>query len=322
MRYLLVDFGASYIKTVVFETTTEHFSNQRYYSSPFLKSPTLTKQELLSILENIVSENPSDGVVICTVLGGHYEGDVYHSWKSSSPPQKNCCLISGLFVGTNNFHIHEHHQAFTTSDTYQTRLRILGQIRSTPIYSSLGDTYCAINSIRLNDGDVGINMGTGSQVFYQKDGKLNVTMYIPSGRAFLTFQQFFQEFQFDMFSYMDTLSTDDVVNSTLEIDLNVFERARTFVDGGSISHIVEGTFTKKNLVSSVIRSYVLQYKQYLPETTTRIYLLGGISRKIPCLTSVFEHYYPDHQIVLSDSVVENTHLGMANFVKEYLYENY
>lgn len=318
MKYLLVDFGASYIKTILFDRKYDTFSDKKYYDSPFLRNPSTTKTELMTILSGIIKETPCDSVVICTILGGHYDGETYHSWKSNKTGCKNYCMISGLFSDSPTFHIHEHHRNFTESTKYQSGLGVLGYINNIPVRSSLGDTYCAINSISLEPDDVGINMGTGSQVFYTKDYNTIVQMYIPSGRAFFVFQNFFQEFGFDMFSYMSTISKDDVINSTLDIDLKVFSSAHNFVRGGSISPILEHTFNKNNFVSSIIREYTLQYRQFIPSRTKRIHLMGGILSKINCLTDVFKHYYSEMDILSHNYSIENTHMGMSKLIKKYL----
>ena len=313
MQYLLIDFGASYIKTTIFDNETDTFTSQKYYESPFLKNNSISKQELMELLNTIVISNPSDGVVICTILGGHYEDDVYYSWKSNKPPKKNECLISGLFVESDNFHIHSHHKNFTSAEQYDDSLRVLGYINGIPVYSSLGDTYCVINSVDLQDDEVGINLGTGSQVFY----KNTVHMYIPSGRTFLAFQRMFQEFGFDMFSYMKTLTFEDIITSTLKVDLNIFSSAHKFIDGGKIELLTEQNMTKKNLVSSLIREYVIQYKPLIPSDTKRIYLLGGMSRKITNIQELFSYYY-NVEVLTNNSSIENTHIGMSKLIKRYL----
>ena len=58
----------------------------------------ITKKDLFVVLENIVIKNKNiDSIVACSILGGHYENDIYYSWKSNKKQKSNCCMISGLF---------------------------------------------------------------------------------------------------------------------------------------------------------------------------------------------------------------------------------
>ena len=110
MKYLLIDFGASYIKMAVYDKTNETTSSRGEISSPFQKSCTITKHQLWTILSDIITKNKdADAIVICTILGGGWKNDVYYSWKSSDSSEKKYCLISGLFHEKSTFHVHEHH---------------------------------------------------------------------------------------------------------------------------------------------------------------------------------------------------------------------
>ena len=113
MKYLLIDFGASFIKSIIYNKDIDTYSDACNIVSPFQTQNEITKQELLSILQGLISSN-IDGVLICSILGGYYEGDTYHSWKGEQLT-KNYCLVSGLFSDTDSFHIHEHHQETTHS---------------------------------------------------------------------------------------------------------------------------------------------------------------------------------------------------------------
>lgn len=316
MKYLLIDFGASYIKTVIYNTITEEYTNQINIDSPFLTNTEVHKNDLLRLLQEMVEKNSEcNSVYICTILGGFYEGDVYYSWKSNKPRQKNYCLVSGLFTNTETFHVHEHHKEFTNVNEYSDRLKILGFINSKPIYSSLGDTFCVINSVDIDDHSVGINLGTGSQVFYMNSGKLITKMYIPSGRTFLTFQNFFHELNFDFFSAIDRLTVNDVLKSTLEIDLNTFPQSHKFSTGGSIQNIMEETLTVKNLISSILSSYVRQYVDLIPTDKKQIYLLGGMAAKIKILPDLFKIYCPGKTVTLCDESINSTHKGIIKLIK-------
>lgn len=317
MKYLLIDFGASYIKTVVYDTSTETYSNNASIESPFLYETELHKHKLRSILVDLINKHMDcDGVFVCSILGGFYEDDIYYSWKSNKQPQKNYCLISGLFSETETFHVHEHHRQFTNVDRYSDKLQVLGYINSIPIYSSLGDTFCVINSVDIDEYSVGINLGTGSQIFYKEDGQLLTKMYIPSGRAFLMFQNFFNELNYNFFSSINTLTVEDVLNSTLNIDLNVFPQAHKFDTGGSITNIMENTFTVKNFIASILNGYVKQYVELIPKNKKQIYLLGGMSNKIKILPELFAVYCPNVTVTVCDNDIESTHQGLIKLIKK------
>jgi hypothetical protein len=317
MKCLLIDFGASYIKTAMYDTDTDEYSDVRNTDSPFLISDHISKNELLELLSDIVvSYSSAEAIFPCSILGGFYEQDIYYSWKTNKTPKKNYCLLSGLFVGESSFHVHTHHREFTDVETYADELKILGYINDIPMYSALGDTFCVMNSVTLTDDSVGINLGTGSQVFYKHNNELVVKMYIPSGRMLLMFDKFFNELNFDFFSSLTNITVEDVLNSTLQLNLNVFPQAHEFVDGGHITHITEDTFTVKNLLSSILREYVQQYIKLIPPNTNNIILLGGITKKLNILPDIFKVYCSDKNVIISDDGILDTHLGIVNFITD------
>ncbi len=310
MKYLLIDFGATYIKCATYDKTQDFYTKGQTISSPFSKTDKISKTELLSILSGIISNHEKvDGVVICTILGGSYVEDEYHSWKSPQHIIGDKCMISGLI----NTKPHIHHSPFTNTHEYLNSLEIIGNISSTPIYSSLGDTNCVIKSINLTPTSVAINIGTGSQVITQD----KIERYFPSGRMFLTFYEFFKSIGVDMFDVMQSIHVNDVVNSSLKIDLNVFQQSRNYTFGGSISNINEGSFNIQNLLGSILKEFVLQYKPFIPESS-EILLLGGIAKKINILPNLFKIYYPKSTVVLLEDNIESTHKGMIAYIKEEL----
>jgi len=107
-----------------------------------------------------------------------------------------------------------------------------------------------------------------------------------------------------------------VYNSNLDIDLNLFEQAFNYTGGGSISNIQEDNFTINNLLASILRNFVLQYKQFITdESKINIILVGGIPKKISILKTLFEFYYPKNKIKINSSDIENTHLGMIKYLE-------
>jgi len=316
MKYLLIDFGASFVKSIIYNKDTDTYSNNCNVISPFQTQNEITKQEILLILQGLIPSD-IDGILICSILGGYYDGDIYHSWKKKRLT-KNYCLISGLFSNTDTFHIHEHHQETTYSGPYETGLKVLGYINDIPVYSALGDTLCVIESLIIGENDVVVNMGTGSQVITQK-GKRS---FIPAGRAFLTFNEFFKSLGLDMFDILKTITIDDVKNSSLIIDLNTFPQAVAYhktIQGGHILGITEGNFNVINLLGSILKNFVEQYKEYILDSgCTNIVLTGGIPKKLPIIKQLFEIHYPSFTIIQDINEVENTHRGIASYIKKYL----
>lgn len=310
MKYLLIDFGATYIKCALYDKIQDKHEKNQTIPSPFLKTDKIPTSELLNLLLNIItSYEKIDGVIICTILGGSYVGDVYHSWKSPQHVKGNKCMISGLL----NAKPHIHHKPFTNSFEYLNKLEIIGHINSIPIYSSLGDTDCVIKSINLTPNTVAINMGTGSQII-----TLNkIERYFPSGRMFLTFQEFFQSVGVNIFELINTIQVKDVIDSSLNVNLHVFKQSREYNSGGSIFNINEGSFNIQNLLGSILKEFVLQYKPFIKDNS-EILLLGGIAKKINILPNLFEIYYPKSTVVLLEDDIESTHKGMIAYIKEEL----
>lgn len=319
MKYLLIDFGASSIKSVIYDKEKDLYYNNNKTQSPFINSSRLSKLELINILNSIVKQNQDfDAIVPCTILGGYYEGDTYVSWKEKQL-KKNYCLISGLFSETPLFHVHYHHEKQTAQANCENRLKILGYIKDKPVYSSLGDTPCAINSIDISDSDVVINMGTGSQVIYKKNGDLITHSFIPAGRSFLAINNFYKSIGLDFFEVVDNFTVKDVLDSTLSVDLNIFEQSRSYKNGGAILNIKESNFTIDNLTCSIIKSFAHQYLDFIQESQKKnLIVIGGIQKKSKLIKGVFSSLFEKYNPFFDESEIENTHRGIAKYIKEFL----
>jgi hypothetical protein len=315
MNYLLIDFGASFIKCAFYNKTEDKIKDIINVISPFTVSSSITKLQLQNILQNIISSYPDiNGVVICTILGGRWEGDTYHSWKVNSSNIKNYCLISGLFDGKI---IHNHHKNFTDGNQYTSKLEVVGYINNTPIFTSLGDTDCVIESLPLTNTNVAINIGTGSQVIYKQDNNIKINRYIPAGRAFLVFNELFESLGLNIFDQFEKIKVEDVINGSLDIDLNVFSQSHHYNKGGIISNINEGSFNIKNILGSILKEFVTQYKEYIiTDQIEQILLVGGISKKILILKELFEYYYKNTEIIILEDSIESTHKGMIKIIKK------
>jgi hypothetical protein len=315
MRYLLIDFGASFIKTAIYNSVNDSLENFQEIKSPFVENSIIEKDVVRSILLKVVNSYTSiDRVVACSILGGYYKEDLYYSWKVGNREKGSSCLLSELFKEEKTFHIHEHHRAAVNAQEYIQGLEILGYISKIPVYSILGDTDCVTESLQLDSKTVVVNIGTGSQVIRSTERY----SYIPAGRSFLVFEELFNSLGVSLFDYFKQLSVEDVQNSSLKINLNTFKQSHKYITGGSIEDINEGCFNIKNLAGSILKELVIQYSEYIDKSTvTTIVLVGGIPHKIPVLPSLFQEYYPGMDIRYESGEV-NTHQGLIMFIKKYL----
>jgi len=313
MQYLLIDYGASYIKCIVYDSDTDSLTNYKSFQSPLHMEYSVAKRYVIGSLLHVLAQYTRiKNVVICSILGGSYsENDIYYSWKALyQNPNYKGCLISELFRGQETYHIHKHH----SKDSIVDGLEVLGYINGVKFYSVLGDTNCVIESVDLEETDLLINMGTGSQVISTD----NITSYIPSGRALNMFSSFFQSMGVDFFERCSKLTVNDLITSTLEIDLNVFEQAVEYNGGGFIKNIHEDNFTVDNMIASVVKGYVTQYIRRIDtDIFEHIFLTGGISKKLPVIKEYITHVTGIETITLNDEY-ESTHLGMKKLINKYL----
>lgn len=314
MRYLLIDFGASFIKTMVYDSSDNTHENMVSTVSPFCGSDNVSKDDLFRILEETVEQHlPVEAIVVCSILGGGWIGDTYYSWKSTVAAPKKHCLIGGLFADQPSHHLHRHHGGNVDG------LLPIGYLKGVVVYSPLGDTNCVVESLDLQEDEYVINIGTGSQVIYKTKAGVEIIRFLPAGRAFLVFERFFAAFGVNFFEQLGRITAEQVYDSNLTVNLNVFPQAKDFSCGGSIQGILEDGFTLTNLLGSILRCFVLQYAPHLIlPTKTKIRLVGGIPNKLPILKQLFQHYYTDKAVVSSKSAVLDTHAGMIKLIRRHL----
>lgn len=187
-----------------------------------------------------------------------------------------------------------------------------GMIGNAKVFAPLGDLQCAVMGINksLLEGDVVINMGTGSQVIqigstYRDDTEnrplfrytLNCITHIPSGRSL----KFYKEL-LDLPDYTD-LKFDDVVKSTEHFNLAYFKGAYGYEKSGSITQLHKKT-TKYTLACSLLRCYVYQYVRILKNkfnSRRRVFLTGGIPNNIPIVWDLFDYYLHDNVVIVEDN---------------------
>jgi|ETNvirenome_6_85_1030632.scaffolds.fasta_scaffold00232_27 hypothetical protein len=302
---VFIDYGASRIKSIQYDIRTDTFGAFYDQESPFLQNEiidiSLVKETILQTLAKY--DKPSQ-VYGCSIIGGGYVKDKYYSWKSIDSPSNGTCLISYLFKDQSTYHIHIDHDP--KGDKEIKELGLLGGVK---FYSILGDTNCVLSSIELKENSCLINLGTGSQ-FAARDVLIK---YIPSGRSLNVFRSFFNTLGRDLFKSFNTLSLEDLNRSTISFDLNVFPQAHKYKTGGIISGITENDFTFNNFVSSMFRSYIDQYIDYI-EPYDKVYLMGGISRKYPIIRDYLE-YKTGKEVVVQLSDLEDTFVGIRNRIR-------
>jgi sugar (pentulose or hexulose) kinase len=181
--------------------------------------------------------------------------------------------------------------------------QISGYINNIPVYAGIGDFQASIYGLNLEKYNLIINMATGSQIGciiekneikndifnyrpYFNNLYIKCITHIPSGRLLNIFDNFLSELNFDIWEYIKTISIDDIYNSTLNIDTNIFSK-----NGISISNIFENKLTLKNLISSLIYNYVKQYINIIRDNNLNfeyIILSGGIVKKISIIKLIIE----------------------------------
>jgi predicted transcriptional regulator len=304
MKYLLIDFGASYIKSTLYKTENNNFSKYLVIESPLKTCNQIQKQTIIKHLENIISQYDNiDSIAICSILGGKYIDDVYYSWKCSNiegVKNKESCIIKDIFVDPINNNI-------------------IGKILNINVITPFIDTQCVIKSAELlPNKNILINMGTGSQVVYKDEyNELHIHSYIPSGRSLNVFSKFFNQINIDFFSYINRLSLQDIIRSDLDIDLNCFPQSDKYTDGGSVSKINETNFTIKNFIGSIIKNYLIQYESLLiSPNNSNILLSGGIPKKLPIIEKYFSYRYPNSNVQLISKNIDETLIGLSKFITE------
>ncbi len=307
MKYLLIDFGASFIKSSIFNDSDNKISNYTEIESPFLVADILPISELKNILDSILtSYSDYEYVITSSIKNGTYENDIYQSWKIKIADNNVCDLISKIFQDQPTYHVHNDHNKLSKIKN----ITKLGTYKNKVFLSCLGDTDCVMRSKQLEDNQFIINLGTGSQII----SKNETVSFIPSGRMFNVFYNFFKPLCIDIFDYFKKLNVDDLNNSDLAFDLSVFPQAKNFINYGKVLNINEHNFNLHNFISSLMKNYLDQYIDFLiVSNPSKIYLTGGIAQKVPVIFSYFNHKLPDIEIILDSDC--NVHLGMVEMIK-------
>ena len=189
------------------------------------------------------------------------------------------------------------------------------------LYTAVGDNQCAILGSNLDNNQLIINMGTGSQIAkldildintnmeqrpYFKNNSLSIITHIPSGRALNCFVGFIDECfkyvssEISAWKLFDNIKLEDIVNSSMIFNLKVFDSAYGFENGGSINFIKENNFNVNNYIASLLKSYIEQYFEIITEYSikyTDILLAGGIPMKISLIKDYIKNIKKQNVII-------------------------
>lgn len=186
--------------------------------------------------------------------------------------------------------------------------------RKIKVFGGIGDLQAAAHGAGFPTlAKLLINLGTGSQVIGYTNNPVatleirpgvngenfSAITHIPSGRALNVFANFFDscsargDEDSAFWNIFSSLSSEEVLNADLNVDLAVFEAAWNYKNGGSISGIMEGKFSARGLIAAIAKSWLKQYAQAIseidPQQQSASFLLaGGLSRRGKFILPVLE----------------------------------
>jgi sugar (pentulose or hexulose) kinase len=183
----------------------------------------------------------------------------------------------------------------------------VGRYRGIPVYSPVGDQQAAVLGSLLTDGELSVNIGTGSQVSTLVDSItsgdykvrpffdrfLNTITHLPAGRALKRLALFLQaedESDESLWRRIDA-SVATTASTDLVVDLSFFPTA--FGNHGKVENIHEQNLTPGHLFlaayESMARNYAIAGRR-LGGNWQRAVLSGGVVRKASRLREkVAEH---------------------------------
>jgi sugar (pentulose or hexulose) kinase len=197
-----------------------------------------------------------------------------------------------------------------------------------PVYVGLGDLQASINSFCFKKDFLLLNLATGSQIVsivnessndinpnisYRPffNNYLKCITHIPSGRFLNIYVDFFNEININFWDYINDLSLDDLYNSNLNIETDIFSK-----EGISISGI-KYNLNLKNLISSILYSYITQYITLIKSnnfTYNFILLSGGIGKKVKLIKLMIEKEL--HTDVIINDSDDDSLFGVIKFINK------
>ena len=123
--------------------------------------------------------------------------------------------------------------------------------------------------------------------------------HIPSGRGLNVFAQFIDQCaslgggDAIFWKIFNELDVEEILNSKLTIDLNVFEASWRYLDGGTITQINESNFTPRKFIAGLVKAWLTQYANAMdlidPIGQIENFLVsGGLSRRGSFVLPVLE----------------------------------
>ena len=316
MKFLLLDFGASFVKASIYDNELKELSSLKQYQSPFSTSDKINLEILKDYLSKIIHDFESFDIALsCSIKNGCLVDGEYVSWKllNQSVPYEKESVIGSIFKNQKNYHIHQDHDE--TSSVIN--LKKLGFFNNKLFLSCLGDTDCVKRAFNIDEKSVLINLGTGAQMIYKND----IKSFFPSGRMFLAFEMFFESMGCNFFDDLGKIKLEDIILSSLEIDINIFSQAINFSNYGTIKNINEHNLSKTNLLSSLLKSYIEQFTSEIhSDEIDTIFLAGGIAKKLPVIEEYIK-YKLNIEVKKANSSFPDTHHGMVNMIEKF-YQNY
>lgn len=379
-RFLLIDFGASFVKYAFFTKNTNTFYNVGQHPSSSISNGEINIDELQKLFNVIALSDEYDAILICSQMHGFALKKNatfltnYISWMKQLPikNKKEYHNINGIysFDGIPIYNVKQlsknrkvkfvsltetlcdskcvHNTLFCGSGFYDVKNNIIskkivndinknlifndvvssfeisGYFNNKPVYCGFGDLQCSLYGSRLKAHQLSINIGTGSQIsiindtIYKKTENrnyfdnlyLNTITHIPSGRSLNTFINFLNQInKQDYFSILNNISMKQILNSDLNIDLNVFGGMT-----GSITNITETNFTNDNFYAALLKSFIEQYLKLIllnfKSKYNSIILSGGISYRIPIIKEYIQEKL-NTPVICNETNIQNTIIGLS-----------
>ncbi len=210
------------------------------------------------------------------------------------------------------------------------------------VYGGLGDLQAAIHGAGLpKKGRLLVNLGTGSQVIgvtaapisgvERRPGSqgdvFSAITHIPSGRGLNVFAQFIDQCSSlgggdaIFWKIFNELDVDEIINSKLTIDLNVFEASWRYLDGGSITQINESNFTPRKFIAGLVKAWLTQYVNAMDLIDSigqieNFLVSGGLSRRGLFVLPVLERLSNRKGTLVATTTGEETLDGLLELALE------
>ena len=227
------------------------------------------------------------------------------------------------------------------------------KLNNAKVFPAVGDQQAALLGAMINDDDLSLNVGTGSQVsmisrdlvfgnfqtrpFFSGEYLKTIT-HIPAGRAVNVLVAFSLEMikrvthqEVGPVDFWKSYYDVDYTEGNLNVDPSFFSGSTTG-DAGGIANIQEGNFTMQNLLAATYRRMASNYyelsKRIGSERAIRVIISGGMLTKNAVLHKainnqfqplpVMQHFSEDTLVGLY--IIALTHeLGHMNFRETYQY---